>query len=449
MSPTTGEERRRRLRELRGREARDKARLIFLGVLLVVVLAAYFLAGRARRRPEPPPAPPLASEIALPPVDHEALARVDDSTDEARLLLETEAYRDLLEVARALLPAHLDALDEPTLPFAELPAAASELRGRPFRVRGEIRNLRRLKRPPSLTEETWAWLRTDDGHDVFLASLGAADAGLEAGDYAVADGFFFKLYSQSIDGRRVDAPLLVGPRLRASVRKAPPVTEVDPLLLAEVEDDPLGTDRPLHTAGKWHLLGLAATLAADPERREAFFAGAPELDYQLLGDLARNPAAYRGKAFLIPGRVPQEPRFSGSMPAGENPLRCRRLWFGWLGNPLVLGQNPIHLISSDAFPIDQDGARIYLGIFFQLKGYQDKEDNWRRAPVFVVAGARPAPREPNLLVQNFTWAVLVAAIVLAGLVAWLARRDRLRAEQAAAELRERRRRRRQAEERGG
>jgi hypothetical protein len=445
MSPRTSEDRQRLLRELQQSQKKQKAKLIFLSVLLGAVLVVYFMAGKSRPETAPEPTQEqLISEVSLPPVDHAALATVADAREEDRILLEGGPFRDLSRVALALLPAHLDALRDPALPFAELESRSAELRGRPFRVRGELRSIRTLRRKVELPEETWCWLRTDAGEDCFFVSVNAPDAGLAAGDYVLADGFYFKRYSQSLDGARVEAPLLVGRELIGSVREAAPAAALDFALLAEVEDHPHGAERPLDEAAKWHLLGHAKWAAQDPARIEAAFAEAPLLDYEGLARLAENPAAYRGKAFRIPGRVPQTPRYTGSEPAGENPLRDKRLNFGWLGNPLVFGQNPIRMISGDAFRFTEPGGRIYSGWFLQLQGYVDNENAPRRAPVFVVVADEKAPDAAPSIFGASVWWCLGLGGVLAALVAWLTRRDRIRSTEASRALREKRASRRPA-----
>ena len=439
MTESKREEKQRLLRELQRNQQRDKVKLVVMVVLLGTTLGIFFMAGESKQ--EPPAVrdvEQIRSQISLPPVNREVLALVADGTDEDRILLEPEPYRDLLKMAQALLPAHLEVLGEPAPPFAELPARSAELRGQPFRLRGVLKAIRTLKRPPSLAEESWSWIQTEDGQDCFLAALNPPEDAFEPGDFVLADGFYFKLYSQSFDGQRVVAPLLLGRQLRKSVVEAAPVEALDFVLLAEVEDNRLGTEGELDPSGLWHLLNHAEQLAADPERRAAAFADAPMLDLAGLTELARSPELFRGKPFQIPGRVPHEPRFTGSAPAGENPVRFSRTYFGWLGNPLVFGQHPIHLVSGDYFQFTEEGARIYSGYFLQLKGYLDNQDQWRRAPVFVLVGDRVAPRGGPSIFGEFVWWFLGFACLLAGFVAWLARRDRAQAAVAARALRDRR-----------
>ncbi len=439
MSSSKREEKQRLLRQLQRNQKRDQVKLVFLVALLGATLVIFFMAGKSK---DTPPAvqsqEEIRSQISMPPVDREVLTAVEDGSEEQRLILESGPYRDLLKMSQALLPAHLEALDEPALPFAEVEGRSAELRGEPYRLRGVLKSLRTQALPPAMIEETWSWIRTDAGEDFFLATLNPPAEPVEAGDFVLADGFYFKRYSQSFDGQRVTAPLLLGRELRASVREAGPVEELDFVLLAEVEDNPLGTEGSLDQDGYWHLMNHAELLAADPARREQVFAEAQTLDLAGLTAVAKSPEIYRGKPFIIPGRVPQEPRFTGSAPAGENPVRTRRGYFGWLGNPLVFGQHPIHLVSGDHFQFQETGGRLYSGFFLQLKGYLDNEDQWRRAPVFVVVSDRQAPRGGPSIFSEFVWWFLGFAFLLAGFVAWLARRDRAQSSAAAKALRDRR-----------
>lgn len=441
MMESTRQDKQRKLEELRIRQKRDQVRLIALVVLLALVLVIYFMAGQ---RPEAPPdvapTPDIASQIALPPVGELDLSTVADATPEQRVLLEAEPFRELARLARALLGAHLEALDEPAIPFERLPAEAAALRGGAFRLRGELRHAEPRVRAAGLPEETWCWIRDAGGRDCFYVSVNPPEEALAPGGWVLADGYFFKVYSQSIGGQRIEAPLLVGRQIVPSVPLAAPAEEIDLALLAEVRDDRFGDDRPLDPTGLWHLVGHAALAGADQARLRAEFAGAPELDMDLLRELAARPELFRGKPFRVPGRVPQDPRWTGSMPAGENPLRVRRLHAAWLGNTLVFGHNPIHLVAGDDYAFDAVEAQVYLGWFLQLKGYIDREDAPRRAPVFVIAGAEPAPPPPPSFLDRFMLVFIGCGAVLAALVYGLARRDRAQAQVAAQALRERRHR---------
>ncbi len=436
------EERQKKLREAQRLRRRDRVRLGLLLGGLVLVLVVYRAVGMHRSSedgaPSAAPSPPIQSQVALPPVDHAALAAVHDARPEERIVLESEAFRGLAKMARALLPAHLRALGEPALPFDQLPEHASELRGKPFRLRGELLSAQIRRRQPGLPQEYWCWIRSEAGPEYFFVSLKIPDQLFGSENFVLTDGYFFKVYTQVLDGESVTAPLLVGRQLTPSFRRAAPVEKLDPVILAEVRDNPLGVDEGLDQTALWHLLGYAHTLAQDPKRLEAEFARAPEFTFQTLKELSIEPSLYRGKAFRIPGRVPADPGWRWSEVAGENPLRAQRLHYGYLGN-LSFGDYPLLLVSADDYRIEGKEGRWFYGWFLELQGYVDKKDTPRRTPVFVVAGDEyQAPKPPPVYGQILWW-FLGLALLVAGLLVVMIRRDRRKSEEAAALLRKRRR----------
>jgi len=445
VSSPSREERRSRLDDARALAQRDKRRLMLLVAGLAAILFLYWQAKRvADNRSEPlePQPEQIESLVQLPPVDKEALQGVRDATPTERAILESEAFADLARMALALLPAHLRLLGEPALPFDTIEADAAGLRGDPVRVRGTIESARPVRRSPDAPEEYWSLLRTDDGHEVHFVSLQIPEDLFRSENYVLADGYFFKLYTTNVEDRVVTAPLIVGRALVPSYHRAAPVEQLDAALLAGIRDASLSSARPIAEDGYWHLLNYAGQVAADPARLEAEFAGAPEFKFDMLQALLEEPALYRGRPFLIPGRVVRS--YHGWERAPENPMRLDYTSWGYLGSD-SLGMHAVHLMAAGRFPMQgtrSDVSRIFRGWFLQWESYQDKESTMRLAPVFVVADVVEVPLETPPLFNTLSFAFLGLALLLGGLMLVLLRKDRARAVAAAKELQERRRNRR-------
>ncbi|MFQ5748142.1 MAG: hypothetical protein ACE5H3_01640 [Planctomycetota bacterium] len=419
---------------------RDQVRLAALGLTLVLVLIVFFSLSRTFRKETGEAGTQSGEEtqstLLLPPVDKAALAGVQDARTEDRFLLEPEAFRSLARSARTLLPAHLRRLHEPSLPFGALEEKAPALRGEPFRQRGELLDFQTLIRTVEGPRESWCWIRTDSGHDLFFVAQEEPKELFASQNYVVADGYFFKIYTRVLDGKRVTAPLLVGRELRPSFRPLPPANEVDMALLARVKDHSLGEKGPPDADGLWHLLNVARTLGQSKEELENRFRDALVLDADLFKDLAQEPSLYHGRPFVLECRVVE----SWYEAAGENPLREDFLTYGFAGN-LNWPPNPIEVIlpGKKTLPTrgDKNNARIFLGWFLQLEGYQAQDGMSALMPDFVVAGERPVPpREAPPWVHQLMVAFLVVAVALGIFLTWMIRRDRKAARALTARRRE-------------
>ncbi|TAH39323.1 MAG: hypothetical protein EYC70_00625 [Planctomycetota bacterium] len=415
---TSDDRRQQRLRELRQAQLALRKRLVLMVLTLVVLIGFLFAIpklARPRRVAAPPPEPTQA-EVALPPLDLQVLAEVRDSTPEERVVLEPEPFAYLLRMSLALLPDHLRMLDEPALPFDAIEHEAAELRGRPFRLRGELLEQRTMTRLPGAPTEHWYRLRDDGGRDFFHVSMRPLAQEFQE-PYFRADGYFFKVYTGSVEsgGERVTAPLLVGRELVPSYRRVEPVHEPDFTLLADVRDAQFGDPTELDQAGLWHLLNVAVALRSDPQRLARAFEGAPELNRTLLEtQMLESPALFRGRPMLLPGSVVGDSvRYEVGL---ENPLRLDAITHAYWGN-LSLGKQPVHLIGPGRFPMaaqpGESGQRRFYGWFLQLESAIDKEGNARLYPVYVVADARQIPLESPAFLHT-------AVIVFFGVAALLA-----------------------------
>ena len=441
MNRPLSDERRRRLESAGRKSKADRNRLIGLIVAFVLVIGVYYQVGKGRapsteEEGGPPTQEILPSVTSLPPVDPGALSEVRDGTPTERIILEPEPFRYLASLAQALLPSHLRAMGEPALPFADIEMRSAELRGRAYRVRGSLVAADSKVRVPGGPEEFWCHIRTDEGDEVFFVSLRVPDELFGSENYVLADGFFFKNYTQTLEGERLTAPLLVGRMLRPSFRVLAPTVEIDRNVLAEVRDHERGEEAPLDQDALWHLVNVAQSVGRDPQLLDEIFGELPLMGFEELQDIARDPPLYRGQPMIIPGIVVD----GWTETLEENPLRLRRMSYAYLGS-MELGDHPLHLIAPGEVPFAGRKARRFLGWFLQLKGYVDKMDVPRRTPVFVIAAEQDFDLGPEPFVGQMTFWFLGGAIALSAFITWLALRDRQRARNAEAMLRERRRRR--------
>ena len=436
-----------RLRELRTAQAALRKRVILMVIGLVGAIGLLLTLPKLAppRALTPQAEEPIASTVALPPVDAALLAEVRDGTPQERFVLEPEPFAYLARMSLALVPDHLRLLGEPAFPFATDAAESAELRARPFRLRGELLERRALTRMPGAPEEYWFRLRADDGHEFFFVSL--RDLEEFRSNYFRADGYFFKLYEGAVEssGPRVTAPLFVGRALEPSFRALPPATAVDPTQFADVRDAGFGNPSDLDPTALWHLLAVARHFREHPQAREQAFAGAPELTRTFVEQqLHETPDLFRGRPIAIPGQVvPNSVRYQVGE---ENPLRLEYVTHGYLGN-LSLGKQPVHLIAPGKFPMvdpaGDRGQRRFYGWFLQFEVAIDAEDNVRLYPVFVVADTTVTPVETPAFMRRAVIGFFLAAALLAGFMAFLVFRDKRQSARFSLE-RDARRRKRQA-----
>ena len=255
-------------------QGKERLRLVFMALGLMAAIGIFlWLRAGLNKKGDPNKVPEIdteyqiGSDIQFPPVDMTMFDSVRDDSTTDRLILEPDAFPKMLKVSSALLQGHLDALGSPRFPFENIEQNAKTLRGAPFRERGEVLDLKTEKRTVDGPEETWALIKTDEGNRLWYVTLKQPEElfGI-GGNFVVLDGFFYKLYTRSVDGERVTAPLLAGRGVRPSVRPAEPAKELDLTILADVRDADFYEEHPIEDLGFWHLMNFVETLQDEPER---------------------------------------------------------------------------------------------------------------------------------------------------------------------------------------
>lgn len=377
--------------------------------------------------------------MAMPPVDKEQLATVKDSTAAERVIIEPQPFQGLASLAVGLFGGHLLRLGEPDFPFDEGEARAAELRGEPFRMRGRVLDAEVRERVTGKAPEFWCLIETDRGDRAWFASLTVPETLFGSQNYVLADGYFFKYYTQKMGEERLTAPLFVGRSLVASYPVVGPAESPDVTVLAEVKDPALGAEVPLDERGLWHLLNVARTVRAEDGGVERAFADARKMEDAVLEDLARAPEVYRGAPFVFGGMVKGRPGFEL---LGENPLRMERMSTAWLRNNSSGVDTLVQVCAPGEFDfLDPPGTVLFHGWFLQLYSYEDKEGNQRRAPVFVIAKMEGVKGQPDPWAGQVIWVFIGLSLVLGGVMMALVRRDKRRASEFDAQRREKRKRR--------
>jgi len=423
------------------RKEKIRLALFIVGLVLMIGLLVTL---QQDDKPETAPVDPSLeavkqSMVALPQLEEGTLDEVKDAENENRILLESKAFAALARLSRALLPGHLKAIGEPSLPFAEVAKHPADFRGKPFRMRGALLHARQMIRVIGSPSEYWCHVSTDEGHEFFFVSTEVPKELFGSENYILADGYFFKIYTQNIDGKQVTAPLLVGRTLRPSKRLAEPALVLDPVILADVKDPAFGVDEELHQAGLWHLLNYAYHLGQDLPRLETEFENAAYLNRPLTQTIAKQPELFRGKAVIINAKAAT----AFTIAAEENPLGLPFISHAYLSK-YELDDQFLRVVGPGGEIFDNHGLdRELLGYFLQLWAYVDTKDQPRRTPVFVVAGWRPRILPEPLIEGQITFIFIGIAVSLGILLTWLALKDKRQSQDLAQSLLQRRQSRRQ------
>lgn len=378
----------------------------------------------------------------MPEIDLALLDTVKDSGHSDQVILEPVPFQHLASKALGLMGSWLYLLGEPEFPFAEAEASSADLRGKPYRLRGELLDAREVTRVAGEDAEYWCLGRTDQGDLFWFVSLMLPETLFGSDNFVLADGFFFKHYRQKQGEEWLTAPLFVGRALEPSYRAMDPIEAPTPEVLYAIKDHPLGTDNDPRQLDEdpalWDMANAARTVANDPELLAAATADSILLDDKTIEDLVQNPDIFRGRMFELGGLV----REARSVQVPENPLREREMSSAWVRNDF-LGDFLLHLKAPGKFDFLPDkGPIIYHGWFLMLWAYKDTKEALRRSPVFVVVDAVPQEAYTPPFAGQVVVMFLGFALAIGLLLFWLIRRDRRASDLAMRKLTERRQTRR-------
>jgi len=440
-------------KELRRKEAeqaaiKDKRRLIFAGlglVLCIVVLVQLKIYGdKASEEMGEQEQSQTEYQAFMPEIDFALLRKVKDGTPNERLTYERDAFDHLLASARRLITSWLFFLGEPAFPFEEAREDAAPFRGEPYRMRAKLLDADRIKLGHEQEELYWCLAETDQAEKFWFVAASPPDTLFGADNFVLADGYFLKHYTYSLNGsEKVTAPLFLGPTLVPSYRAAAPESEPDFALLKSHKDHPLGTDNDPRLLDEdptfWHLANVARTVRQDPELLEAAKAEAITLDAKTIEDLVDRPEIFRGRMFEFGGKVVR----ASTVKIGETPLREREMSSAWVRNDFV-GDFLMHAKAAGNYNLKvSEGPVVYHGYFLMLWAYLSDKEGPLRTPVFVVVDAIPQESYTPPFAGQMVLLFLGLALVLGVWLFVLAKRDRAASDANMQKLIERRQSRRQ------
>lgn len=417
------------------------ARYVIAG--FVVAGIAYLVTSLERATLAPPPKTPEPA-VAVPELDQKVLSTVRDDTREHRLLVEPEPLRHLLATAIDVGPTVASALGMPTepVPLDELRKAPANWRGRWLFYEGTIEHLSgpRDGHPIAGRGIYEATLRLRSGDAAMVAFSLPPQAPLAIGSWARAEGFLLKLRDATYPTKIDLAPMLVGRELLRDYERWPPVTALDPNLLATVDDGSFAVGAPVwRTIDEdqheplWHLGAYVRDTAAT--RSLADWRKIGTLNFEMHQPLKRGE---------IPRGTPM--RVFGSMilrrtvVAPPNPAGIEHWTTIWMqvreyGAILV----PVWVPKRVA----ELPERVQLEVrahFYRWSIYESQDGKDRLTPLFVAADLDPYVLDTGLGLRSVApWLAGIGIALLAFIVVvqWRARRAADQHTQSMYELRRR------------
>jgi len=370
----------------------DRARLIGMGVLLILVTGLFFWLRNETPTPEPieDPFRPALEENAPPAasVDQELLAQVQDGSDAQRVARESRPFLHLLMESGKLVPGDFRRMDTLALDsdrFEEVLADPASFRGRPVTARGFFSFARERTVSLALDDSGggqklpyFEGLVQDDLGRQYSFSILERPDGFQPGEVVKVPGFFFKRFRMQApdDPDRWIEPTLhiVGKKLVRSFYRMEPVTELSSSLLDTVRDYEISDQLEIPEEALYHVLSYVQNTDADELARQAGDRTAHEL--------RKNPAEFRGERVRLLGTFHDSwPRHLG--PEGENPLDLPVVWHGLLihGGPTFT-----YLIGPEREPewVRSNVNVIAEGVFLKRYAYQAKNGEIVPCPLIIV-----------------------------------------------------------------
>lgn len=422
-------------------------KLLLSGVVLGLALYMVLL-----WQPSAPPVQDLdlaPTRIPVPQLDSSVLAKAADRSREERLLLEPEPFRHLLEQSYNVTApvAHALGLPMTPVPLADLRADPGQWRGRWLWYKGRLEELHGPRdghpvRGASIYEAT---LRLADGETVFCAFSLPVPPEVHKGGWVRAEGFLLKLRDTTYPTEVREAPMLVGRELQLDYDDWGPVTELDPSLLATVDDHAMAQGSPTwrdieddQGPPLWHL----AAFARDTKDRRSLaeWRKVPVLNADDTWDAIKARKVERGTPMRLMGVLVKKQ----IVPARANPAGIRHWTIAWL---------QIQDLRSKTVPVwvpgNLDKAKLLSSLevpayYYRRYAYEGQQGDQYWTPLFVAAALPEFQLDIGPTMRKFGIGLAIAFVLLATLIWWGQRNERRRAEAQDTALRERRKRRRQA-----
>ncbi len=246
-------------------------RYVLAGCLVALVAYALWMV-EAAPTVTAPGEQPTEMVVSVPQLDATILAGARDGTREERLRLEVEPLRHLLAKAIDVGPTVAA-----TLGMTDAPVPVADVRAQPLRFRhqwlwyeGVLESLASASdghpiQGYSIHEAT---VRLADGERVLAAFSLPPGPDIETGVWVRVEGYFLKLRDLSYPKAIESAPMLVGRQIQFDYEDWGPVTQLDPGLLARLDDRgvfpgdlALRTLEEDQSEALWHLAAYARDTA--------------------------------------------------------------------------------------------------------------------------------------------------------------------------------------------
>ncbi|GAB4136541.1 MAG: hypothetical protein Fur0037_01180 [Planctomycetota bacterium] len=431
------------------------ARMSLMGALLAGVLYAFFFVSPPAAVYDPTEFA-AAPKLVVPELDAKLLASIDDSTHEKRLLEPPpEPLKHLLSVALNVSSRQVArALGLPEKPVSadEVRAAPEHMRGRWLSFKGKVEEMNGPRRGHPHERDGYsiyeARILTADGSRILFTFSIPPGAGVRRGGYAEASGFMMMLRDTTFPMALEKVPLLVGRELSIAYEDWPAVTELDPSLLAQVDDGEVVNGRYVPDSGAflgldeeqreplWHMASYARYMQDRLDK--AAWRARPAMSSKTAWDdvyLGRVP---RGTKLRILGTVAKLPR---TIEANPNPAGIRYWTEVWVQVRDLGGKLFPIWIPDRATANIQDGLEV-RGYYFKRYAYETLRGGEARTAVFVASRLDYWQPDVDPMLQ-VVWVGIAVIVTLIVLWLWLSqRRERQRSEEVQNHLIERRRKRR-------
>lgn len=390
--------------------------------------------------------------VSVPRLDSAILDKAKDATREERLFLETEPLSHLLAQSLNVSDEAARALGMPTeMPqVAALQTNVKEWRGRWIWLHGKVERLEGPKpgHPVPGYGVYEATLRLEDGNHAIFAFSQPPAGGVEAGQWARAEGYLLKLRDVPYPIEMKQAPMIVGARLQKDYEKWAPVTKLDPGAMSEVDDvskeggDIQSSDSSWRTIDEdqsnalWHLGAYVRDVAPmTPEE----WRKVPALNAQEVWESFKRNEVARGTPLRILGTLAA----TRTITAKPNPAGILEWTEAWVQVRDVGGKTiPIWLPKGQKGTL---GSSLEVKAhYFRRYSYETRSGKQIWTPLFVANTLDPFVFETGRGMREISGWAFGGTVVLIVAVWWGARRERQRSAAQEDALIARRRKRREA-----
>lgn len=392
----------------------DRARLIFLAVLLIVFGGGYFYLRHdwaRQREKEQDEAAYIAdedrSDIVRDPaakIDFSILEQVRDGSRNERLIREPEPYSHLLAEARKLTPGDLEALGLKPMDADAISADPGVHRGLPYEVKGFLESIEVVQ--GQLWQEIRGTIR--DQQDRYYTFSVLREPDVTVGQVVRLSGFFFKLFSlEAKPGEYLDNVIhLVGKSLDRSFLAMAPTEDLAevPFHLARDFDltEMVELQEELLYQVLNHVRGLSANQKSELTAQDVTWT-----------ELRRDPDAWRGKTVRILARYApglEWPRKLG--PGGENPLEVKYFQDGILALPR---NRLVRWIGFEPFPkelLGQTKLTYLTGVFVKNYAWENNRQDILNGPLLVPIRFEPFQMPKNEVFHRIGYGIAGITLLL-------------------------------------